>query len=72
MLLKWDARVHLTRDLKHLNPHDELYQITWSKGLKNVIFQKWGARFFYPQNLKKLTYFEKMKECHQFALLLDT
>ena len=37
ILQKWDARVHWTRDLKHLNPHDELYQITWSKWLKNGI-----------------------------------
>ena len=49
MLQKWDARVHLTRDLKHLNQRDELYLITWSKWLKNVILKKWGAPFFYPQ-----------------------
>ena len=67
MLLKWDARVHLTRDSKHLNPHDELYQITWFKGLKNVIFQKRGAPFFYPQNLQKNTYFEKNEKSHEFA-----
>ena len=54
MLLKWDARVHLTRDLKHLNPHDELYQITWSKTPKNDIFQKWDASFFYPKILTKM------------------
>ena len=58
MLQKWDARVHLTRDLKHLNPHDELYLITWLKRLKNVILKKWVAPFFYPQILKKC---QKMK-----------
>ena len=46
-LQKWDARVHLTRDLKQLNQHDELYQITLSKTPKNVIFQKWYSLFFY-------------------------
>ena len=54
MLQKWDARVHLTRDLKHMNPCNELYQIRGSKSLKNVIFQKWGASFFYPKKLKKI------------------
>ena len=39
MLQKWDARVHLTRDLKHMNPHDELYQITLLKTSKNVILK---------------------------------
>ena len=53
MLQKWDARVHLTRDLKQLNQHDELYQITLSKTPKNVIFQKWDAPFFYPKLEKK-------------------
>ena len=61
MLQKWDARVHLTRDLKHMNPHDELYQITLLKTSKNVIFEKCDAPFFYPKfdknmkNGKKVT-----------------
>ena len=62
MLQKWDARVHLTRDLKHLNPHDELYQITWSNTPNNVIFQNWGASFVYPQILKKVSCFEKKEK----------
>ena len=49
MLQKWDARVHLTRDLKHMNPHDELYQITLLKTSKNVIVEKCHALFFYPK-----------------------
>jgi hypothetical protein len=53
-LQTWDARVHLTRDLKLLNQHDELYQITLSKKPKNVIFQEWGAPFFYPKKLKNI------------------
>ena len=53
MLQKWDARVHLTRDLKHMNAHDELYQITLLKTSKNVIFEKCHAPFFYPQIGKK-------------------
>ena len=57
MLQKWDARVHLTRDLKHLNQHDELYQITWSKWLKNGILKKWVAPFFYPPNFQKFVIF---------------
>ena len=48
-LQKWDARVLLTRDLKHPNQHNELYQITYTKPPKNVIFLKWGASFFYPK-----------------------
>ena len=56
---KWDARVLLTGDLKHLNPHDELYQITWSKKSKDVIFENWGASFSYPKILEFLTFFEK-------------
>ena len=54
MLQKWDARVHLTRDLKHMNPHDELYQITLLKTSKNVIFEKCHAPFFYPKFDKKM------------------
>ena len=53
MLQKWDARVHLTRDLKHSNPHDELYKISLTKTPKNVIFQTLGAPFFYPKFEKK-------------------
>ena len=45
MLQKWDARVHLTRDLKHLNQQDELYQITLSKWFKDVIFKNGVLRF---------------------------
>ena len=54
---KWDARVHLTRDLKQLNQHDELYQITLSKTPKNVILKKWYSPFFHPtisEKIKKL------------------
>ena len=58
-LQKWDARVHLTRDLKQLNQHDELYQITLSKTSKNVIFQKWYSSFLYP-NIS-----EKSRNCPQ-------
>ena len=62
MLQKWDARVHLTRDLKHLNQHDELYQITWSKWLKNVILEKWVAPCFYPQCFKIFNCFSKSEK----------
>ena len=59
VLQNWDARVHLTRDLKRLNQHDELYLITWSKWLKNGILKKWVAPFVYPQIFKKMSFFEK-------------
>ena len=44
----------MTRDLKHMNPHDELYQITLLKTSKNVIFEKCHAPFFYPKIDKKM------------------
>ena len=43
----------MTRDLKHLIQHDELYQMQGTKTPKNVIFQKRGAPFLYPKTVEK-------------------
>ena len=52
----------MTRDLKHMNPHDEPYQITLSKTSKNVIFEKCHAPFFYPKIDKKMKNGKKVRK----------